>query len=235
MRTFTYAGPDGVELPGHWSAEWLVLDGCDGDLDTPPDVTDEDGLLLRVELRPAGGEPWWLGLPLGEHELATVAHGLFPLPGTERLLVALGQRAWVVQPAVRGSAELAEVVGRTSPASSRASRSWPLSHPHALAGSAPRASTGASSRTGSSRSRSSTCTTTCCTASGCWGARRSRCGSPPGGASCWTSTDPIAARRRCSGSAGGDFVLHDGERRRGEARFDARRWARCASPSVYGV
>ena len=105
MRTYTYAGPDGLEVAGRWSAEWLVLEEAGGELVTPPDVSDEDGLLLRVELRPAGGEPWWLGLPLGAHELATVAHGLFPLPCGERVLVALGQRAWVVEPPVRGSAE----------------------------------------------------------------------------------------------------------------------------------
>lgn len=105
MRTFTYAGPDGVEVAGHWAAEWMVLEGDGEPVVTPPDVAREAGPLLRVELRPDGGDPWWLGVPLGDRELATVAHGLFPLPGTERVLVAFGLRAWVVKPCVRGSVE----------------------------------------------------------------------------------------------------------------------------------
>lgn len=105
MRTFTYAGPDGIEIPEFFSAEWLVLEDRSGELVTPPDVAEADGPLLRVELRPAHGEPWWLGVPLGAHELATVAHGLYPLPDLTGVLVALGARAWIVDPAVRGSAE----------------------------------------------------------------------------------------------------------------------------------
>ena len=65
MRTFTYAGPDGIEIPEFFSAEWLVLEDRSGELVTPPDVAEEDGPLLRVELRPAHGEPWSLGVPLG--------------------------------------------------------------------------------------------------------------------------------------------------------------------------
>jgi len=134
MRTFTYAGPDGIEIAGHWSAEWLVLEDAGGDAVAAPEVDDEDGPVLRVELRPAGAEPWWLGVPLGRNELDTVPHGLFPLPGTERLLVALGQQAWVVEPRVRGSVELAEVVGRNVTSVVETEHILAVGHPHALAG-----------------------------------------------------------------------------------------------------
>jgi hypothetical protein len=137
MRTFTYAGPDGAEMAGHWTAEWLLLDDRGGDAVPAPEVRDADGPVLRVELRPAGGEPWWLGVPLGTHALATVPYGLFPLPGTERLLVALGQQAWEVEPRVRGSVQLAEVVGRNVTSIVETEHVLAVGHPHALAGFGP--------------------------------------------------------------------------------------------------
>ena len=66
MRTFTYAGPDGIEIPEFFSAEWLVLEDRSGELVTPPDVAQADGPLLarRVpqahlapELRRSGQGP----------------------------------------------------------------------------------------------------------------------------------------------------------------------------------